>query len=547
MTAEQQEKKGRRSWLGRVFKVLGVLLLIALIGYVWPDEQIEVGLETTYVTGPLDDEGYVDYLAVINAKAKRGVTPENNGAVLYWQAMGPEYGPLAPDWQKIFYGEIGMEVPPEEGDYLEPFNDFVSGDWVPLEELADQESDEKFDEEGAGLDAERSSDDLWDRRAELMNTPWSTEDDPAMARWIARNDSSLDKFIEGTRRSHFYVPLIRVDPPAQPTEPHPPVLHAEEYGHKLLEVSRALATRAMFRVGSGQYEAAWQDTLAAMRLTRQSASDKSLVHALVNVAQFQIALQTIPPLLHEGQLSIEQIRSMQREFDEVAHRASISQALDWGERIGQLDMMQAMDRYTQPLSRRVPRGGLDWNFILRSTNERIDRMVTTVAAYEANTPLPEDPLDIEEVHAWAKRVFSFSNCWKYPFSRNRRSEIWRDMLQAMIFPAIITSYSTVLEVDNADRQTRVAFALSLFRAEHGQYPESLDALVPIYLKAVPSDRWDADEKPMRYRREGDGYVVYSVGRDAEDDEGLLDGEAYEDDEGFRLPGKLSPLQTVAEE
>ena len=50
---------------------------------------IKISKETTYITEPLDDQGYVDYVAALNAKLKEGVTRENNSAVLYLQAMGP--------------------------------------------------------------------------------------------------------------------------------------------------------------------------------------------------------------------------------------------------------------------------------------------------------------------------------------------------------------------------------------------------------------------------------------------------------------------------
>ena len=50
---------------------------------------VTVGPDTTVLTEPLDDEGYVDYQAHANAVTSEGVTPENNAAVLLWQAYGP--------------------------------------------------------------------------------------------------------------------------------------------------------------------------------------------------------------------------------------------------------------------------------------------------------------------------------------------------------------------------------------------------------------------------------------------------------------------------
>ena len=39
------------------------------------------------VTGPLDQEGYVDYPAALNDRLGKGVKPERNANVLLWKAL----------------------------------------------------------------------------------------------------------------------------------------------------------------------------------------------------------------------------------------------------------------------------------------------------------------------------------------------------------------------------------------------------------------------------------------------------------------------------
>jgi hypothetical protein len=62
-----------------------------------------------------------------------------------------------------------------------------------------------------------------------------------------------------------------------------------------------------------------------------------------------------------------------------------------------------------------------------------------------------------------------------------------------------------------------ALALQAWHAEHGAYPDTLDALVPGTLDALPRDPFSGG--PVKYRREGDEYVLYSVGPDRKDDGG----------------------------
>lgn len=46
------------------------------------------GKDTTYIVGPLSADDYVDYVAAINDTASKGVTAENNAAVLLVRACG---------------------------------------------------------------------------------------------------------------------------------------------------------------------------------------------------------------------------------------------------------------------------------------------------------------------------------------------------------------------------------------------------------------------------------------------------------------------------
>ncbi|MEE2830448.1 MAG: hypothetical protein VX498_14765 [Myxococcota bacterium] len=71
--------------------------------------------------------------------------------------------------------------------------------------------------------------------------------------------------------------------------------------------------------------------------------------------------------------------------------------------------------------------------------------------------------------------------------------------------------------------TEVGLALEAFRAQKGSYPQSLSALVPEHLEALPDDPFDSSGAPLRYRSQGTeqgSIVLYSVGPDGIDDGGV---------------------------
>jgi hypothetical protein len=64
---------------------------------------------------------------------------------------------------------------------------------------------------------------------------------------------------------------------------------------------------------------------------------------------------------------------------------------------------------------------------------------------------------------------------------------------------------------------KVGLALAAWKADYGAYPEELDALAPDYLKALPKDRFT--DQSLVYRLEGEGYRLYSLGRNMTDNGG----------------------------
>jgi hypothetical protein len=79
-------------------------------------------------------------------------------------------------------------------------------------------------------------------------------------------------------------------------------------------------------------------------------------------------------------------------------------------------------------------------------------------------------------------------------------------------------------------ETRIACALERYRLAHGVYPDSLDALAPAYIDALPHDIMNGG--PYHYRLRADGtFLLYSVGWNQTDDGGKV---VYQKDYPERL-------------
>jgi hypothetical protein len=73
------------------------------------------------------------------------------------------------------------------------------------------------------------------------------------------------------------------------------------------------------------------------------------------------------------------------------------------------------------------------------------------------------------------------------------------------------------------RSLRVLLAAERYRMKNGAWPEKIEQLKPAWLEAVPADPYD--DRPIRYRRLGDGVVAYAIGKDRKDDGGQIDRPA----------------------
>ncbi len=501
-----------------------------------------VGRDTTYLEGPLDSQGFVDYAAALNQQASAGVTPDDNAAVLLAQALGPPE--CDADYCREYYRLLGIEPLPAEGEY------YVSGDSFVEDLEAEAAAGSEEAEISSWAETPGARERFWRDHEEASTRPWTAREFPDLARWIEMNDSSVDLVIEASRRPKCYLPII--------------LLTSEEgllsAGGWLTQASRdvfrLLSIRATLRVGQGRIEAAWEDLLADHRLARHVSQNPKTIDGLVGLAMEGIVTRSQTVLIHYGVPTSGQIRQMQQDLNDLPSQDSMVKRLVVGERLRSLDSIVCVSRYWMVIGQEdagvlreseigqkvlgsAGRAAIDWDEILRIANQYYDdleealELPTGQERYEAVAALEASLEDEREQSRGPGRFLRSFVSFRSPKKTMSRH------LGNMHLLLLTSSAHWLLRADDRciahRRMLRIALAAAAYRTEYGVYPESLDA-VSDYLPAIPVD--PHSEKSFLYRLEGDGFVLYSVGANGLDEEGRNETGAAEtqaDDIALHVP------------
>jgi len=540
---------------------LFLLLLIVLAAWLWRAPAcrngnrpqagfgVTISKETTFIEGPLDERGGVDYLAALNARCSRGVTPENNAAVLLWQAFGP---PEIPEpLHRQFCVTLGMEPLPEEGAYL-------LSDEKYLEARATGASDggEPPDDEADAANG------FYRQLGRAQGGPWSPEEFPLVAGLLERNGPALDRVVEATRRPRCHTPLL-----AEEGNPLRALGGLTPLSDRSRDAARQLTARAMLRLHEGRTQEAWDDLLACHRLARLVGEGPTVIEAMTAYVVGAIACQAHEALAGPGVLTAEQARACLRDWETLAPLPTMAERFDVAGRFMYLDGVVAMSRGPVELSESLgeqepaPRPGdapgaelarqlhralanaaltaaIDWNETLRVGNRWYDRLVEAVSRptrRERREALERLEDELDAIRDQTRDPVNLAKSYlRVRSPRTTMGELFGNSLFALVMPSVEAATDPEDRAQARFDVSRLAFALAAHHAEQGRYPDRLDELVPGHLDEIPDDPFA--EESYRFRPGDGGYLLYSVGPNGKDEQGANYWVDYGDAEPDDIPG-----------
>lgn len=477
-----KRKLPKKRWQRALIYIVSLFLVLlaldmALVQY-W--RRVTISPETTYITSPLNKDGYPDYVAALDAKCREGVTRENNAAVLLLQAVDTKE--LPPKWAKHVWPALGIKDPPAKV-CLKSFKEWAD---------ANPPSDGKVD-------------DAADNPQRAPPKPWTRAQKPRWGAYLEAQREPLELALAASRREKFYVPLIAPDSDSKPGAtlcvPLPYLLRARD-------AQSLICMDAMLALGEGNFDRSRERLLASLRLARLLSRGPMLLDYLVGLALETRAQHTVRAITAAGSLAPGQLQNIGTVLAELPPLGSPAEVIGTGDRYMRLDALCWVAKdgpaVFEPLGGSnafAPLAGKVWpiniNAGLRHVNTSSDAMVGAIGLkdYQASRrALLEN-----------ERVFR-----RQPSLRLLIAE--PHLLISMILDPALTHVREKQEQVLVEQDlTNVALTLARYRATHESYPDKLE---------LPRDRFAADGRPLTYRRDGSGYILYSVGPDGTDDGGV---------------------------
>lgn len=325
--------------------------------------------------------------------------------------------------------------------------------------------------------------------------------------WSSQFDSDFDGIRAALKRPHFRID----DEYVMPYEISIPNFIS------MRAIARTLAQRAHCYLLLNEPDKAAQELIFLRDLCQllERSKPMTLVGAMINVAVAGLYTETINDGFRSHAWQEPQLIALQRQLANTHLLPPVFAAMETEpaascrsfERLGGKLFNSLSNRRSQPwLENRMlslwPNG---WTYQNMANTAPLEFKFLQGVNVSAETV---SPTELQEGSKAVERFLASSPLCPYK------------LMAAMAIPNFTKAWQTTARNQTFVNEAQIACALERYRLAHGEYPDSLDALVPQFVETIPHDVING--QPLHYRRTADGkFLLYSVGWNEKDDGGTV--------------------------
>ena len=374
-----------------------------------------------------------------------------------------------------------------------------------------------------------------DQVLEKPETAW----DPRLEQWLNDNTAALAEYRLGGAKPRAKGPSLRTADANTMLTTHNEVRH-------LASLAQLESIRCEH---AGDLESAWQWHRANLQCARHSETPKIDICRLVASAVRKGAFRGIARWAESPSLTSAQLRAARLEVQAEAALRTSRFACSKGEYLLCRNTLRLPDfpNHMLPWWSRGMGGHPGWRPLKQmglwligqpEVILRLQRQLLVNNQKSIDLPLHQRPPTVDSNAVVFRGDANPDRAWGQMVPESLAAQLKQTVLRLDEFTSTISSKHVDQAIQKEDaRLTALLVVLSCqeFRRDHGEFPRTLEELIPNYLQTIPLDPMVTTAVPMKYRREPGEAIVWSVGQDGKDDDGDVDVvEHVSQDEGFRL-------------
>jgi len=270
---------------------------------------------------------------------------------------------------------------------------------------------------------------------------------------------------------------------------------------KFKTASQMLTAQALLSACDGRLQEALDWCQVSLRMSEHAASEPTLIAQLVAIAIQAITFNAVKHILYERRLEPGVANDFQEYLSRIDLRKTFTDGMI-GERAMGIETIEGFRRgvYGREELPTTPtyNSSIAWPLWKLDELTYIDYMSRVVEAQRL--PYARGVAEIESAN---------KECEDLPFY-----QVFAKMLIPVFSRAIHKRAQATANIGLC----RVVLALKAYKYERGAYPDSLDQLQQTLDWELPEDPFSGTE--FIYQRHGEGFILYSIGQDLEDDGGM---------------------------
>jgi hypothetical protein len=288
-----------------------------------------------------------------------------------------------------------------------------------------------------------------------------------------------------------------------------------------------LNASALYDLHQGNPQNACADVRAMLAIVNGEADERILISQLVRIAMASISVNATWEILRDPKVSDNDLAQLQRDWQSLEFVSPLERTIlfERAENAQEFEQIRESSEKFNKLWRNFygPNAylasGSKRSLFLRKWDEIRWRWFWS---YQDELSGLQGLQVVVEATRMAETNRSFQSTELFlntNFTQRNRKQGSVDGLRG-VFSANASGAALrkAARVQTARNVVVTAIALKRYELQHHQLPNTLDELIPEFLKSIPTDYMDG--QPLRYRRNGDGtFLLYSVGENGLDDGG----------------------------